>query len=604
MSTQIVDNFQLNVGKPIDSRMVTSGTASRNALKFKYEGLRVYDLINKAPYVYIDSAWQQESSSGGGGGGGSTVPSGTTNYLLKYTTSTTIGDSAIVDKGSFALPNIGIGKNPGNGIALDVKGSVKVSSLESTGTLKGELNGNYISVKSLGIDKIIPGTNNQILKTVGSGNLATIQWGSDTNSTIKIDNETSTTTGTYLLLFSNSTGDNSSVYSNNNVTRLIGVKPSTSQILASGDATTNTASAPGYAFSGTTNAGLYGNTTEIGLSFNAKALLKLDNTKLSILDNTGTTTLLSSDTGGINFGPGAFIKSTAGTLALPDYTWQGDTSTGIYRPGASQIGFTTNGTARLTITNTLTTISTPATLSSTLAVTGTSTFTGLSTFGSVTVGGTFKLTSGTPGVNKVLTSDASGSGTWQSPPQDSPYGTIIMWLSTTIPSGWRECKEYTQGSGINIIHYHIWVYTQGSYVEVPNFNDKVIMGGSSVSYGGDTSPKVAHTSGAKITRNQAGDYTYTKITTLTGNSALNYQYKGVVQVRVKEAATNALANWAGTVEPTDDGGMLFTNTGITKYQQLIFIVKINESASANQEGHWKYVDVESITNTPSGPFGL
>ena len=69
MSTQIVDNFQLNVGKPIDSRMVTSGTASRNALKFKYEGLRVYDIINKAPYVYIDSAWQQESSSGGGGGG-------------------------------------------------------------------------------------------------------------------------------------------------------------------------------------------------------------------------------------------------------------------------------------------------------------------------------------------------------------------------------------------------------------------------------------------------------------------------------------------------------------------------------------------------------
>jgi hypothetical protein len=66
MSTQIVDNFQLNVAKPIDSRMVTYGAASRNAIQYPYEGLRVYDVQDQKPYVYIGGAWKAEKEVASG----------------------------------------------------------------------------------------------------------------------------------------------------------------------------------------------------------------------------------------------------------------------------------------------------------------------------------------------------------------------------------------------------------------------------------------------------------------------------------------------------------------------------------------------------------
>ena len=47
MPTQIIDGFKLNSATPIDSRLVTTGTASRNSMVYKYDGLRVYDTIQK-----------------------------------------------------------------------------------------------------------------------------------------------------------------------------------------------------------------------------------------------------------------------------------------------------------------------------------------------------------------------------------------------------------------------------------------------------------------------------------------------------------------------------------------------------------------------------
>ena len=41
MSIQILDGFQVNVAKPIDSRIVASGSVARNAIPYKYHGLRV-----------------------------------------------------------------------------------------------------------------------------------------------------------------------------------------------------------------------------------------------------------------------------------------------------------------------------------------------------------------------------------------------------------------------------------------------------------------------------------------------------------------------------------------------------------------------------------
>ena len=55
------------------------------------------------------------------------------------------------------------------------------------------------------------------------------------------------------------------------------------------------------------------------------------------------------------------------------------------------------------------------------------------------VAGQVKITGGSPGANKVLTSDANGLATWEA--VSVPSGVIVMWSGTlaSIPSGWALC---------------------------------------------------------------------------------------------------------------------------------------------------------------------
>ena len=359
MATQIIDNFQLNVAKPIDSRMVTNGTASRNSLAYIYEGLRVYDLVNKAPYVYIGGSWQQEGSAaagGGSGGGGSSIPPGTTNKLLKYINSTTVGDSSIIDKSVGTTINVGIGMTPLSTVALDVNGNARAT------ILKGNINGSYIDTGSIDYSKIAPSpTNDYVLKTISGS----VQWVSSTelNTNIVINNQVSDT-GLWPILFSSTSNSptGTPIYANNyGGQRIIGVKPSTSQILGSGDSLTNTATNPSYAFSSNVNAGLYGNATEIGLSFNSTTLLKLNSTKLSIFD-TSLNEVLGTGTGKVTFMAGEFST----TLNV----------TGLATVGSLSVGGTTTFAGGIN-TNTITTTGL-ATVAS-LSVLGTTTFASIST---------------------------------------------------------------------------------------------------------------------------------------------------------------------------------------------------------------------------------
>ncbi len=108
------------------------------------------------------------------------------------------------------------------------------------------------------------------------------------------------------------------------------------------------------------------------------------------------------------------------------------------------------------------------------------------------VAGQVKITGGSPGIGKVLTSDASGLATWQSP---FPPGIIVMWAGTisTIPAGWALC-DGTSGT--------------------PNLSDKFILGVSS------SSEDPGATGGAhsyNLTASQLPSHTHT-FTTSTGGS--------------------------------------------------------------------------------------
>jgi hypothetical protein len=321
MSIQIVDNFKLNLAVPIDSRMVTTGQISRNSIKYVYEGLRVYDITEKTPYVWIDGSWKIEISTGvsgssGGSSGGISIPTGTTNRILKYITNTTIGDSSIIDKGTYPNSNVGIGMQPLTGIALSVMGIINANSFI------GAIKGTYLDTSSISLLKIKPHTittGEFGLKTLGGQ----VQWSSinELNTDIVIANKTSDTSTHYLLFssISNST-TGTKIYSNYDTSRLIGVKPLTSQILASGDNINNNKTTPGYSFSGKTDSGLYGSSVEVGLSFGGNSLLKLNSTNLSIFDIAGNE-VLKTGTGKIICNTGTFsstINVSSGTTTLND----------------------------------------------------------------------------------------------------------------------------------------------------------------------------------------------------------------------------------------------------------------------------------------------
>ena len=463
MSTQIVDNFQLNVAKPIDSRMVTYGAASRSAIQYPYEGLRVYDVQDQKPYVYIGGAWKAESGAGSGSG---SVSLGTNQRLVKYTSESTIGDSAIVDKGTYPNPNIGIGMEPTAGNALTVKGNIKINvgdgGFIGNGSAIVDINGNNIIANSIPVTKLVASTTtNQILITENG----VVKWVDNINSGVVVTNRAPASTNTaapdnatHYLLFAESIGSpaGNSIYANNygSGNKLIGVKPSTSQILASGD-TTNTQSLPSYTFSGNTTSGLYGLSDEIGLSYGGKGLVTLNSKQLSILDTAGTT-VLSSRTNGVLFGSDRhtyqevsyynwnpntmendpvyqyfleekyplIISKNTSSATEPSYTWNGDTGTGMYRPADYEVALTTNGVERFKVTDSMTTISTPTTITGATTLSSTLTVSGLTTINNKLVvvstsDFAFDLTSSASGIIlktngafiKSIQNPTTGSGT-------------------------------------------------------------------------------------------------------------------------------------------------------------------------------------------------
>jgi len=95
----IIDGFFLGKSTPIDSRFVVADSTERINIFHKYDGLRVFQINDRTTWIWNATtpptgAWEQEISGNVGG-------SGTLNYVSKWVSANTLGNSSIFATGSF-----------------------------------------------------------------------------------------------------------------------------------------------------------------------------------------------------------------------------------------------------------------------------------------------------------------------------------------------------------------------------------------------------------------------------------------------------------------------------------------------------------------------
>ena len=161
MSIQIITGFSLNNIEPIDTRIVASGSTGRDAIPYKYQGLRVFDLSNNRPYVYVGATWSVEVSD---------QVLGTTGSIAKFSSSNTVGDSNIYQVGS----NIGINtSNPLGSVqfgpsTVPFAGYSLPLVIHKAGGVAGSI---YISSTILGHNWYYSGSDQYFNSSVGSSTL-------------------------------------------------------------------------------------------------------------------------------------------------------------------------------------------------------------------------------------------------------------------------------------------------------------------------------------------------------------------------------------------------------------------------------------------------
>lgn len=214
MATQIIDGFQVNSNVPIDNRIVASGSTARNAIPYKYHGLRVFDISNNVPYVWNGTAWINENSS-------SITGTGTTNFFPIFSAPGSVQDSFLYqDSGVIKTGDDG----GGDGLVQisPYYGSVTAYSFIGDGYNVTNLLGSNINNGSIPVDgslpagsKIIKGSTGQVLVSgtsftfwqnqnqlsVGTSSVALI---ANTASSVTVTNNS--TNATNYLTFVSSTG--------------------------------------------------------------------------------------------------------------------------------------------------------------------------------------------------------------------------------------------------------------------------------------------------------------------------------------------------------------------------------------------------------------
>ena len=351
MSIQIITGFSLNSIEPIDTRIVASGSTGRDAIPYKYQGLRVFDLSNNRPYVYVGATWSVEVSD---------QVLGTTGSIAKFSSSNTVVDSNIYESGS----NIGINtSNPLGDVqfgpsTIPAAGYSLPLVMHKAGGVAGSI---YISSTILGHNWYYSGSDQYFNSSVGS---STLMFGDGGDFIIKnragaapslisslyISPSGKVGIGTGFSISSQPT-QSLSVSGTVSATGFIGsgagltnISPSSisnQNLLSAGSSVTasNVVVSPT-----TTNATHYLTFVSSGAwsSSVAGANIKANTAGISYNPNTN-----ALNTGILNIS-GQTLHAL-GTVTSPAISFTGDSNTGIYSPSADNLAFSTGGGERFRI---------------------------------------------------------------------------------------------------------------------------------------------------------------------------------------------------------------------------------------------------------------
>lgn len=384
MSIQLVDNFQVNLSLPIDNRIVASGSIARDAIPYKYDGLRVFDTSNGVAYVWYGGTWSGENAT-------SITGAGTANYLAKYTTSNTLGDSVIFESaGRIGINTTSFGSPAAR---LQVNGPIRSVGTPPTGGFYGNgmnitsINATNITDGTLTLDRLqLSGSTGHILVR----NNSTAYWESPSNIRVRgftpsvtlwgqsfdgTNNVSGSISGATTIEFGNSAGKSTLRYLTNQA-RILDVPALT------GDRTFAFINEP-QTFTGmqtfnngihikssaliqqTSISNLYVQLTtagsNVGLFFQNAA--GVGSARSLYMDASGN--LITGGNSGNRF---INFKLTSGELTVgqdvtgvpsirvglggptvPSYSFWGDSDTGMYRVSDNILGFATGGIRRVTI---------------------------------------------------------------------------------------------------------------------------------------------------------------------------------------------------------------------------------------------------------------
>lgn len=361
MAIEIIDGFKVNSAVPVDNRIVASGSTARNAINYKYEGLRVFDTSDSIPYVWLNNTWEKENNTA------LSIPSGVTpgftntisyrsGQILKvYNSNKLLTNSNMFEVefldtlGSITSKSIAINHSTAASVSstskLDVNGSIKATSFEGSGANITNIdpvnfNTTINKIKNTQIDH---GANGYILQTVddGLGNLS-VQWKNPTSiispNSVSTQIEATQTSVHYLTFVPATSGGNLLVYQNSS-TQAVGVIPLTGQVVVKND---NSPSSPPFSFLSETNSGLYrSGAGSLAISILGNKKIEIDNNGLKVNAGNATNPGLSF-IGGSNYG---MYQTTSGSnrigivvagnemIRIKSLSTQGNGSTTLYGDG-------------------------------------------------------------------------------------------------------------------------------------------------------------------------------------------------------------------------------------------------------------------------------